>query len=267
MVVTADSSMKLALLLTLLPRLAGQSPEFHMEFVKIAPGEFLMGCAPDDSPSLPGNVYSPCPPESKPQHRVRIAQAFEIGKYEVTQAQWQAIMGDNPSYFRGLDLPVEQILWAGAQEFLARLNARNDGYRYRLPTEAEWEYCARAGSQGQFGATALRDSAWFGADSGRTITETAGTTHAVGQKSPNPWGLYDMLGNVQEWVQDWFSGAYYASSPADDPTGPATGIYHVARGGTWYSNARYVRVWNRYETVQVLKRRDTGFRCAREAVR
>jgi formylglycine-generating enzyme required for sulfatase activity len=237
-----------------------------MEFVKIAPGEFLMGCAPDDSPSLPG-VYSPCPAKDKPQHRVQITKPFEIGKYEVTQAQWQAIMGDNPSYFRGPDNPVEQILWSQVQEFLARLNARNDGYHYRLPTEAEWEYCARAGSTDQFGDGQLRDGAWYGAENGKVMTETPGTTHPVGQKAPNAWGLYDMLGNVSEWVSDWFSDSYYKSSPERDPSGPAEGMYHVSRGGSWFSIPSFLRVWNRYETVQVLKRRDTGFRCVREPVR
>jgi hypothetical protein len=161
-----------------------------MEFVKIAPGEFQMGCALDDPPELPGGIYSPCPPESKPAHRVRIKKAFEIGKFEVTQAQWQAVMGKNPSYFVGSDRPVEQVLWSDVQEFLSKLNARNDGYRYRLPTEAEWEYCARAGSTGQFGGSALADSAWYGAG-GKTLIESAGQTYPVGQKAPNAWGLYD----------------------------------------------------------------------------
>jgi formylglycine-generating enzyme required for sulfatase activity len=235
-----------------------------IEFVKIAPGEFAMGCAPDDSPNLPHSVYSPCPPESKPQHRVRITKPFEIGNYEVTQAQWEQVMGSNPSYFRGPDRPVEQVLWSDVEEFLSRLNARHDGYHYRLPTEAEWEYCARAGSPAQFGAYRLDDSAWYGAYNGNTLTDTPGETHPVGRKAPNPWGLYDMLGNVAEWVSDWYSETWYRLSPVADPEGPSEGRYHVARGGSWYSNARYVRVWNRYETVAVLKRRDTGFRCARD---
>lgn len=236
------------------------------EFVAIAPGEFLMGCAPKDSPSLPDGTYSPCPPESKPQHRVRITRAFEVSRYEVTQAQWAAVMGNDPSHFKGAEHPVEQITWDEVHEFLAKLNARVDGYRYRLPTEAEWEYCARAGSEDQFGGGSLRESAWSGEGVG-TIPESPGGTHPVGTKTPNAWGLFDMMGNVAEWVEDWYSDSYYKSSPVEDPRGPAEGMYHVARGGSWFSNARYVRVWNRYETVRVLKRRDVGFRIVREPAR
>jgi len=242
---------------------AAQTPAIEMDFVTIAPGEFRMGCAPDDSPSLPDGTYGVCPPESKPAHLVKITTGFEIGKFEVTQRQWQAVMGENPSHFQGPDHPVEQVLWTEVHEFLNRLNARNDGHRYRLPTEAEWEYATRAGSTGQFGGAPLSESAWFG-EGGRTLTESTGATHAVGQKSPNAWGLYDTLGNVSEWVEDWYGDRYYQSSPAADPTGPADGQYHVARGGSWYSTARYLRVWNRYETVQVLKRRDMGFRVVRQ---
>ena len=238
-----------------------------MEFVAIAPGEFVMGCASDNLPSLPDGTWSPCPNAAKPAHHVRITRPFEIGKYEVTQAQWEDVEGTNPSHFQGPDLPVEQITWDEVHEFLARLNARNDGYRYRLPAEAEWEYCARAGSTGQFGGSPLQDTAWYGADRGQApVTETSGGTHPVGTKAPNTWGLFDLFGNVAEWVEDWYSDTYYRSSPVNDPTGPSEGKYHVARGGSWFSNASYVRVWNRYQTVPVLKRRDVGFRCVRESV-
>jgi formylglycine-generating enzyme required for sulfatase activity len=259
----------LSLALVIVPGSGGvQAQESHMEFVPIAPGEFQMGCAPGDLSNLPDGTYSLCPNAAKPPHRVRITKPFEIGKYEVTQPQWQAVMGVNPSYFQGQTLPVEQITWDEIHEFLARLNAGNDGYRYRLPTEAEWEYCARAGPDRQFGASPLRDSAWFGADGGKLpVTETPGGTHPVGTKLPNAWGIYDMLGNVAEWVEDWYSDTYYKSSPATDPIGPSTGQLHVARGGSWFSNASLLRVWNRYITVQVLKRRDVGFRCVRESSR
>ena len=113
-----------------------------MEFVKIAPGEFIMGCSTGDND---------CKADEKPAHRVQITKAFEIGKYEVTQAQWQAVMGSNPSTIKGDDHPVETVSKNDAHDFLARLNARNDGYKYRLPTEAEWEYAARAGTTGAAG--------------------------------------------------------------------------------------------------------------------
>src|SRR5580693_974434 len=130
-------------LLIVLPVLA-QSPNptknaVGMEFVRIAPGEFMMGCSTGDSE---------CQADEKPVHRVQITKAFEIGKYEVTQAQWKAVMGSNPSTVKGDDHPVETVSKNDATDFLGRLNARNDGYRYRLPTEAEWEYAARAGTKG-----------------------------------------------------------------------------------------------------------------------
>lgn len=172
-----------------------------MEFVKIAPGEFMMGCSAGDSD---------CDADEKPQHRVQITKGFEIGKYEVTQAQWQAVMGSNPSTVKGDDHPVETISKQDAEDFLAKLTALNDGYRYRLPTEAEWEYAARAGAPLP---PSLDEVAWYAANSNDT-------THPVGQKKPNAWGLYDMLGNVREWVSDQYSMTYYSNSPLADPTGP-----------------------------------------------
>ena len=247
--------------------LFAQQPQ--MEFVKIAPGEFLMGCSPKDPPYLPDGTVSACPADAQPAHRVRITKAFEIGKYEVTQAQWEGVMGDNPSFFKGAghtDLPVEQVSWEDVHEFLRRLSARGDGYRYRLPTEAEWEYAARAGAEGLYAGPSLAAMAWYGVG-GTNLLASKGTTHPVGQKQPNAWGLYDVHGNVAERVEDWYSASYYKTSPRDDPTGPASGEIHIARGGSWYSNASYVRLANRYQNVAVLRRRDVGFRCVREPVR
>jgi formylglycine-generating enzyme required for sulfatase activity len=179
-------------------------------FVKIAPGAFAMGCSDGDTA---------CSDDEKPAHNVTLTKSFEMGKFEVTQAQYQSVMGTNPSTIKGENRPVETVSRTDAQDFLDKLNARNDGYRYRLPTEAEWEYAARAGSTGPY-AGALNDVAWYAENSGDE-------THPVGQKKPNRWGLYDMEGNVREWVSDWYSRTYYSSSPATDPGGPA----NPSRGG------------------------------------
>jgi len=224
---------------------------FGIEFVQIQPGEFSMGCSPGDSE---------CFDSEKPPHRVRITQGFQMGRYEVTQEQWQAVLGSNPSRFQGATLPVEQVSWDDVQGFLQRLNARNDGYRYRLPTEAEWEYAARAGTTDKYaGASALGDAAWYDSNSG-------GTTHPVGQKRPNAWGLYDMLGNVWEWCQDWYGD--YSSGAVDNPTGPSSGSQRIVRGGSWYGLAWLVRVSYRFGVVP--GDRDLsfgfGFRCVREAI-
>jgi formylglycine-generating enzyme required for sulfatase activity len=189
----------------------------QMAFVQIAAGEFMMGCSVGDID---------CNVDERPIHRVRITKAFEIGRYEVTQAQWQAVMGSNPSTMKGDDRPVETISKDEAQEFLNKLNQRNDGYHYRLPTEAEWEYAARAGSPASY-FQRLDDIAWYGGNS-------EDETHPVGKKKPNAWGLYDMQGNVREWVADVYNANYYSGSPGADPTGPPPGqrgLFGGRRGG------------------------------------
>ncbi len=254
----------------------------HIEFVKIAAGEFTMGCATGDDA---------CDPDEKPAHKVRITKPFEIGKYEVTQAQWQAVMGSNPSTIKGDNRPVETVSKEEAHDFLARLNALNDGYHYRLPTEAEWEYAARAGSTA---APRLDDVAWYADNSGDE-------THPVGQKKPNAWGLYDTLGNVREWVEDQYGRDYYSTSPAADPTGPEPGQggprrrgfqgvaqqqdggggfrgrgfggrgrggrmrqLPVVRGGGWDNPPGFVRLSARYHYYgPTLRVSDIGFRAAR----
>jgi formylglycine-generating enzyme required for sulfatase activity len=150
-----------------------------------------------------------------------------LGKYEVTQAQWEAVMGYNPSAWRGQrNLPVEQVSWEDAQEFLRRLNTEEGVARYRLPTEAEWEYAARAGTTTaySFGSDVSRldEYAWYGGNA-------AHTSHPVGQLKPNAWGLHDMHGNVWEWVHDWY--ATYPTGAVTDPQGPASGVSRVFRGG------------------------------------
>jgi formylglycine-generating enzyme required for sulfatase activity len=174
-----------------------------MEFVTVSPGEFMMGCSNGDAD---------CKPDENPRHRVQITKSFEIGKYEVTQAQWVALMQTNPSGGKGDSRPVDTVSKIEAQDFIAKLNARNDGYRYRLPTEAEWEYTARAGTGSSY-AGPLGEVAWYADNS-------EDESHPVGEKKPNAWGLYDITGNVREWVSDFYSDSYYSVSPTVDPTGP-----------------------------------------------
>jgi formylglycine-generating enzyme required for sulfatase activity len=167
--------------------------------------------------------------DEKPVHEVRISRPFYLGKYEVTQDQWQAVMGTNPSNFKGeANLPVEWVSWDDVQEFIRKLNAKEGGTKYRLPTEAEWEYAARSGSTTTYSfgndARQLGEYAWYSTNSGRK-------THTVGQKKPNAWGLHDMHGNVWEWVQDWY-GPYVADA-VTDPLGPASGSSRRLRGGGW----------------------------------
>jgi formylglycine-generating enzyme required for sulfatase activity len=246
---------------------AAQTPALKnaigMEFVKIPTGEFMMGCSAGDSN---------CKNDEKPQHQVRITKAFEMGRYEVTQAQWKAVMNANESAIVGDSNPVENVTRAEALDFASRLTMRNDGYRYRLPTEAEWEYAARAGTTGvTYGP--LEDIAWFGKNSNDE-------SHPVGGKKPNAWGLYDMIGNVREWTADTYSANYYATSPADDPPGapPNTGLappgrgtpgvaLPVIRGGGWPNPEDSLRVSDRYHYFgPTLRVSDVGFRLVREAV-
>jgi uncharacterized protein (TIGR03437 family) len=231
-------------------------PATEMEFLLIPSGEFWMGCSVGDTE---------CRSDEHPRHLVRIAKPFELGKYEVTQSQWEAVMGANPSHFKGPHLPVDSVNWGDTQLFLDKLNARNDGYRYRLPTEAEWEYAARAGSASARDGD-LNAIAWHGANSG-------GTTHPVGQKQPNAWGLNDMFGNVTEYCGDWYSATWYGDSPTEDPKGPSSGLGRVQRGGSWgdsgADNGAYWfrvsnRIWSDDSADGTSRSGNFGFRCVRE---
>jgi formylglycine-generating enzyme required for sulfatase activity len=199
-----------------------------MEFVLIPAGTFMMG-SPDSDPDALDR--------EKPAHQVTQSQAFYLGKYPVTQAQWEAVMGANPSAFKGADRPVENVSWDDVQAFMQKLNEREGVDHYRLPTEAQWEYACRAGSSTRYyfgdDAARLDDYAWYEENSDHQ-------THPVGQKHPNAWGLYDMHGNVWEWVQDWYGG--YTANPVTDPIGPTTGaVRRVVRGGSWLVTARFAR--------------------------
>jgi formylglycine-generating enzyme required for sulfatase activity len=172
-----------------------------------------------------------------------------MGKYEVTQGQWQATMGNNPTYFKGDDKrPVEQVSWNDTWKFINTLNEMNDGYMYRLPKEAEWEYACRAGTTGDYYAQVVDDIGWYSDNSDQK-------THRVGSKQPNAFGLYDMSGNVLEWCYDWYVDTY-ESAPTDGSARLTGGEqkYRVLRGGSWNYFAKYLRsagrnfIWpeNRY---------------------
>lgn len=196
-----------------------------MEFVLIAAGTLKMG-------SNDGSA------DERPVHIARISRPFYLGKHEVTQAQWQAVMQNNPSRFSGHpDLPVEQVSWQDAQAFIRKLNAREGTMTYRLPTEAEWEFAARAGSRTTYSfgddPSRLGEYAWH-----RNNAENK--TQPVGQLAPNAWGVYDMQGNVREWVQDWYSKRYPAET-LTDPQGPLSGASRVNRGCAWTNRPRFCR--------------------------
>ena len=205
------------------------------EMVLVEGGVFTMGCTSEQG--------GDCDDDKKPAHQVTVS-SFYIGKYEVTQALWKAVMGttvqqqlDNGE---GDNYPMYYVSWHETQEFINRLNAAT-GKQYRLPTEAEWEYACRGGARSaQYtysGSNTVGNVAWYDGNSGRT-------THAVGSKSPNELGIYDMSGNVWEWCSDWYGD--YSKSPQTNPQGPSTGSYRVIRGGSWGSNERFVRVSYRY---------------------
>ena len=186
-----------------------------LEMVWIPPGTFTMG-----SPSI--EQYRD---DDERQHQVTLTKGFWLGKTEVTQEQWETVMGSNPSNFKGGRNPVEQVSWNDAQDF-----CKKAGNGLRLPTEAEWEYACRAGSAAAYcfgdSVSGLGDYVWYNYNSGSK-------THPVGGKKPNAWGLYDMHGNVWEWCEDWYDEDYYASSPREDPCNSTAGPYRVVRGGSW----------------------------------
>ncbi len=218
-----------------------------MEFMQIPAGEFDMGL-----PESEKDRYS----YEQPVHRVKISKAFYMGKYEVTQKQWRDVMGSNPSYFKGDNLPVESVSWNDAQEFIKKLNEKKGTNKYRLPSEAEWEYAARAGTTTKYtfgdDESELDDYAWH-------INNSGNKTHEVGQKKPNPWGLYDIHGNVWELVQDsWYEN--YKGAPTDGSAWEnIVGSPRVVRGGGWYSAG--FKSANRYSIdPQYGKHRAFGFR-------
>jgi len=219
-----------------------------MEFVLIPAGSFLMG-----------DEYGKS--DEKPMHKVTITQPFYMGKYEVTQEQWQAIMGNNPSHFKGPRNPVENVSWEDCQVFLKKLNekVRRAGLKFSLPTEAQWEYACRAGTRTRFSFGNSRDDignyAWFKDNSDNK-------THPVGMKKPNQWGLYDMPGNVWEMCADWYDAKNHEQLAPNvvDPLGPRFGVDHVRRGGSFSNNALDCASSNRIMISPRFPFRDIGFR-------
>ena len=223
-----------------------------MEFVLVTPGSMLVGkfqpaCPDSNARRLDPRAdprtqwhaedYARCAEmvkrDARPGFTVAIARPFYIGKYEVTQAQWRKVVGTNSSVFQGSMVkddadqhPVDNVTWADAQRFVERLNAMDHSAHYRLPTEFEWEYAARAGANDEPTWALIHESAW-------EQDVDKGTTHAVGGKKPNAWGLYDTLGNVWEWVDDFYNEQLFA-----DPVPPRTGTTHVLRGGSFVSDVK-----------------------------
>jgi formylglycine-generating enzyme required for sulfatase activity len=197
-----------------------------MKLAYIQPGEFQMGSNDQDN--------------EKPIHTVTITKGYFMGIYEVTQEQYQKVMGINPSAFKGSNLPVENVSWNDAVDFCKKLSQK-EGKTYRLPTEAEWEYTCRAGTTTKFSfgddESQLGDYAWYQQNSGYK-------THPVGEKKPNAWGLYDMQGNVWEWCLDWYAKNWYSKGPAENPLNERYGDKwgRVLRGGSWFFISSFCRV-------------------------
>jgi len=228
--------------------------EVTMKLVRIPAGQFLIG-SPESEKDRG---------RDETQHEVTISRPFYMGVYEVTQAQWQAVMGMNPSRFKGDNRPVERVSWDDCQSFCQALSA-TAGRTIRLPTEAEWEYACRAGTKTQycFGDGAFGDAvsqlAWYAWYDGNSMDQT----HDVGRRIRNAWGLYDMHGNVWEWCQDSY-GAYSAGSQTD-PTGPLSGSFRVVRGGSWSYGAYYCRAAYRGVSDPVYRLTNLGFRLAMDS--
>ncbi|MGB5687152.1 MAG: formylglycine-generating enzyme family protein, partial [Candidatus Electrothrix sp.] len=190
-----------------------------MKLVYMPKGCFMMGSNNGDD-------------DEKPAHKVCV-DGFWMGKYEITQGQWQKIMGSNPAkYKKGDSYPVEQVSWNDTQKFLVKLKGKSSK-SYQLPTEAEWEYACRANGSGKYcGGDNLDDLAWYRENSGKN-------THPVGKKQANDFGLYDMSGNVWEWCADRYDADYYSASPQDNPIGSSSGLKHSIRGGGWLNGPEY----------------------------
>jgi formylglycine-generating enzyme required for sulfatase activity len=228
-----------------------------LDLLWVGAGTFLMGSPPDE----PGRDRA-----EGPQTRVTLSRGFWLGRTEVTQAQYLALAGVNPSRFTtaGPDAPVEHVSWITAMEFCARLTAREraagrlpEGYAYTLPTEAQWEYAYRAGTTASTPGV-LAPMSWYDENSSET-------THPVAQRAPNIWGFFDMSGNVLEWCYDWYGS--YPGGSVTDPTGPASGYFRMARGGSWRTGLELGRSAARAGGSEAREDYTLGFRLALAPVR
>ncbi|MEQ8702811.1 MAG: formylglycine-generating enzyme family protein [Phaeodactylibacter sp.] len=242
------------------PALPALIQELERNMVRVSGGSFTMGCTPEQSN---------CDGDERPAHRVELS-SYSIGKYEVTQGQWEAVMGtsvanqrdkenkDWPLLGVGSNYPMYYVSWEEVQDFIVKLN-RMTGGNYRLPTEAEWEYAARGGSRSRgykySGSNNLGSVGWYRDNSGSK-------PHPVGKKSPNELGLYDMSGNVWEWCSDWYDSDYYSSTPGRNPKGPGRGSYRVIRGGGWNNSAGICRASDRHDYGPDDRGSYLGFRLA-----
>ena len=219
------------------------SPSTQMRFLKIPAGCFLMG-------SNKGFNFE------APVHKVCV-DSFYLGKYEVTQKQWALFQSEDLSRFKGENHPVQRVSWKDAKEYIQKLNLAENTTKYRLPSEAEWEYAARGGTSTEFfwGDKIDNDYVWYFGTSNYKA-------HPVGLKKPNPFGLYDILGNVWEWTEDWFSNDYFKRSPTQNPKGPETGRFKVKRGGSQANLISHIKSHTRYRAPANKRHYINGFRIA-----
>ena len=252
----------IALAVTLMPSVFAAAPQqadpitnsVGMKLQPISPGTFTMGSPNSEKDRKPAET----------QREVTISREFYIGVYEVTQREYEAVMGNNPATHQGANHPVDHVTWRDAVVFCEKLTAKESGMHYRLPTEAEWEYACRAGTSTRYywgndpELASIGDHAFHKENSG-------GTTNPVGQKKPNAWGLHDMSGNVWEWCQDWMGS--YAPDEVMNPTGAASGEGKVCRGGCWAYDASRCRSAERNDAPADSVHPNLGIRVVAERTR
>lgn len=248
-----------------------KSPSTGMDFILLPSGKFIMGSPSEEQ----GRYDREGPINEYPIHEVTIKKSFYIGIYTVTQSQWKRILGSSPSSFNGDNLPVEKVSWDDAQRFIKKLNQDEMTNKYRLPSESEWEYACRAGTQTSYyfgdDENTLGEYAWYNGYAREKELSIKGdkilsgkTTHPVGEKKPNPWGLYDMHGNVYEWCQDIYH-QNYNNAPSDGSVWEkGNSVSRVIRGGSWYSPASYCRSAVRKNDYSSKRVENIGFRLVRD---